>query len=283
MELLDIIVIVMIGVAVITWTCWSGFFRRRYRERYTLEGLSEERKAIVNEVALCHRLPDDLKEKLYGKIAIFLHEKEYEGCDGLEVTDEVRVTIAALACLLILNNDADFYPKLRSIIVHPHVYWSDHQVVVGGQVLEEEDVAKLGESWGSGSLVLSWSDTLADARRVHGHRNVVLHEFAHQLDQLNGVANGMPALESQEDYQRWEDVMNAEFQKLRRQVKHHEYHSIDEYGAENPVEFFAVITEAFFCNPVVTRETHPAMYRELAKYYKLDPVQWEIVEKQHES
>jgi hypothetical protein len=281
MEFLDITVVVVIGIAVIAWTCWSGIFKRRYREKYTLEGLSEERRKIVHEIPLCRRLPDDLKEKLYGKIAIFLHEKEFDGCDGQEITEEVRVTVAALACLLILNNETDFYPKLRTVVVHPHAYCADHQVLIGGQVVEEEDVVKLGESWGSGSLVLSWTDTLADARRQHGRHNVVLHEFAHQLDQLDGVANGTPTLASKEDYERWEQVMAQEFQKLQRKVKNREYHVIDEYGAENRVEFFAVVTESFFCSPAIVRETHPDMYRELAKYYKLDPQEWEAAEPAH--
>lgn len=275
MELLDVIIVVVIGVAVIAWTCWSGLFKRRHREKYTLEGLGEERRAIVNEIPLCRRLPENLKEKLYGKIAIFLHEKEFDGCDGQKITDEVRVTIAALACLLILNNDADFFPKLRTVIVHPHAYYADHQILIGGQVVEEEDVVHLGESWGGGSLVLSWTDVLADARRPYGRHNVVLHEFAHQLDQLDGVANGTPTLDSREDYEIWERVMAMEFQKLQRKVRHREYHVIDEYGAENRVEFFAVVTEAFFCSPSAVRDAHPDMYRELAKYYKLDPVQWE--------
>ncbi len=278
MEFLDVVVVITIGVAVIAWTCWSGFFRRHHREKYTLEGLSGERRAIVNDIILCRRLPDDLKEKLYGKIAIFLHEKDFEGCDGQEINDEVRVTIAALACMLILNNDADFFPKLRTIIVHPHAYYADHRVLVGGQIVEEEDVGKLGESWGSGSLVLSWTDTLADARRQHGRHNVVLHEFAHQLDQLNGVANGTPALDSQADYELWDRIMGREFETLRRRIKHREYHIIDEYGAENRVEFFAVITELFFCSPTATHEMHPEMYAELMKFYKLDPEQWEIPE-----
>lgn len=276
MELLDIVIILVIGGVIIAWTCWSGVFRRRHREQFRHDGLSPKQKEYIEKIALCRRLPPALKEELYGKTAIFLREKEFEGLEGLKITTEISTTVAALACLLILKRDVDYYPKMRTVLLTPRAYYSDHRTVIGGQLIEEENVGKLGESWSDGTLRLSWADALADAHREHGHRNVVLHEFAHQLDQLDGVANGVPPLDRKEDYVTWKKVMSEEMEKLRHEVKHHDYHTIDEYGITNNAEFFAVVTEGFFCNPVVTRDTHPAMYELLVNFYKQDPAQWDI-------
>ncbi len=274
MEVLDLIIVLAIGGVIIAWTCWSGVFLRQHREQYKHEGLTPEQKRCIEKITLCRRLPADLKDELYGKVAIFLREKEFEGLEGLNITAEISTTIAALACLLILKRDADYYPKLRTVLITPHAYYSDQRGIIGGQLVEEEDVGKLGESWSDGTLMLSWADAVSDAHREHGHRNVVLHEFAHQLDQLKGTANGIPPLDRPEDYGPWEKIMHTEMEKLRSEVRHHEYHTIDEYGATNPAEFFAVVTEGFFCNPTVTRDNHPAMYELLVKYYRLDPAEW---------
>ena len=195
----------------------------------------------------------------------------FEGCGGLELTDEIKVTIAAQACLLLLHRETDYYPRLITILVYPHAYVAKSVEPIGGGVVLEGETARLGEAWKDGVVVLSWDDVRQGASDLHDGHNVVLHEFAHQLDQQDGSADGAPILEHRSQYVTWARVLSDEYEQLRRDTEQGRKDVLDEYGATNPAEFFAVATECFFEKPIPLRRKHPQLYEELKAYYRQDP------------
>ncbi|MBD2506541.1 zinc-dependent peptidase [Nostoc muscorum FACHB-395] len=217
--------------------------------------------------------PDEIR-RLQGHIQVFLTEKQFIGCRGLQVTEEMKVTLAAIACLLLLNERGQYFPRLRSILVYPNAYFVQETTSIGKYVVEERRVARLGESWTNDQLVLSWEQVKQDINNWRDGRNVVLHEFAHQLDQEDGKAEGVPILQSNSDYPIWAKVMTEAYQQLCNDVLQGAKTVMDSYGATNPAEFFAVATETFFEKPHQLLSKHPALYEQLQRYYKLDPVQW---------
>jgi MtfA peptidase len=241
--------------------------RKRLRETPLPAALLVHLERNVPAVA---RLSPEDQAELRGHVQVFLDEKTFEGCGGLEMTDEIRVTIAAQACILLLHRDTDYYPDLRTIMVYPAAYVAVERRVDGGVVIERE-VARAGESWTRGVVVLSWDDVLKGARRPDDGHNVVLHEFAHQLDQEDGDADGAPVLSRRGAYAPWASVLGAEFHALQRAERRHEPTVLDTYGAQNPAEFFAVATETFFERPETLRRLHPELYEQLVAYYKQDP------------
>src|SRR5579862_7889977 len=200
------------------------------------------------------RLRDDLR--------ILIAEKHWEGCGGLSMTDEVRVTIATQACLLTLSLEHDYYPTVESILVYPAGFVATERTHSPDGVVTEQRSARLGEAWAiggtGGPVVLSWQDALAGGKNAADGRNVVLHEFAHKLDMRDGIPNGVPRLHSAVEYDRWADVMSSEFEQLVRASEHHEATLLDKYGATDAGEFFAVATECFFERPRDMRDTHAA-------------------------
>ena len=231
-------------------------------------------EGILNRnVALYHYLPDSLKKELQGHIQIFLGEKTFEGCRGLNITDEIRVTIAGQACILLLNRKPTYYPKLYTILVYPGAYVAKKVTVIGMEHTEEMTV-RAGESWARGEVVLAWDNVRQSAIDLAFGHNVVLHEFAHQLDQEDGSANGAPILEKGTSYKTWARVLSKEYQDLRRKTLFGRLDIMDAYGATNPAEFFAVATETFFERPKQMKLTHPELYEELESYYGLDPLKW---------
>jgi MtfA peptidase len=209
------------------------------------------------------KLPIHFREDLKNKIKVFLHEKRFHGCNDLEITEEMRVLIAAQACMLLLNRETNYFPKLITVNVYPLAYKSTHS---GGPVL--------GESWNSGELVLTWDSTLHGAKNMFDGKNVVFHEFAHQLDQEDGIADGAPILERLSAYKSWATILGEEYDTLIRKKKKHRKTVLRKYGATNPAEFFAVATEAFFEKPRQLDKRHPELYQELKNYYKVDPLEW---------
>jgi hypothetical protein len=218
------------------------------------------------------QLPAPLLKRLRGYIQVFLAEKRFIGCGGLNLTDEMRVTIAAQACLLVLHQER-FYPLLKAIYVYPAAFVVNTKQSLGGYVLEEK-VARRGESWEQGIVVLSWADIQHDLAHWHDGNNVVLHEFAHQLDQEDGRTDGVPLLEHQADRITWAQVFSQAYLALQRDVKRGAKTVMDEYGATNPAECFAVATETFFEKAASMQCHHPELYAVLQRYYRLDPVSW---------
>jgi len=207
-----------------------------------------------------------------GHVQVFLSEKRFEGCGGLQITDEVRVTIAAQACVLLLHRPSDDYPELSSILVYPTTYLVPGSHTGPGGLVSEDSQARLGESWTRGEVVLVWDSVLSGAADIHDGHNVVLHEFAHQLDQEDGVGDGAPILPRRSMYVAWARVLGHEFDHLVRDVERHHRTLLDRYGATNPAEFFAVATETFFEKPSQLRLKHPDLYAQLRTFYQQDPV-----------
>jgi hypothetical protein len=244
------------------------------RKRLFAKPFPEEFKQIVrSNVPLYSRLPDSLKEQLHGLINVFIAEKNFEGCGGLELTNEMKVTIAAQACILLLNRRTKYFPKLRTILVYPHTYVA-RTVSSNGIITSNGQSVRLGESWQSGPVVLAWDSVKGGTLNITDARNVVLHEFAHQLDQEDGAADGAPILERRSRYITWARVLSKEYEVLRKKMRKHRRSVLDKYGATNPAEFFAVATETFFEKPRQMEKEHPELYDELKNYYKVDPAAW---------
>lgn len=204
-------------------------------------------------------------------IQVFVAEKQFDGAAGLEVTDEMRVTIAAQACTLLLGDDeTQVYPNLARIVIYPEAYVAKRQTAEGMVVVESAEV-RLGESWDHGVVVLAWSAVKHGARNVCDGHNVVYHEFAHQLDQEFGDADGAPALPEGMSYGAWSKALGREFAILKEGEEDGRKTLLDHYGATNPAEFFAVATEAFFEKPVQMKLKKPELYAQLAAFYRQDP------------
>ncbi|HEY2628082.1 MAG TPA: M90 family metallopeptidase [Usitatibacter sp.] len=228
------------------------------------------REIIARRVPYVSRMPASLRAQLESHVQVFMHEKNFVGCDGLEVTDEVRVTIAAQACLLILNRKSYYFPKLRDILVYPGAFVVER--VMGGPMLHSDSTRVLsGESWSHGQVVLSWADAAQGAAIPDDGRNVVIHEFAHQLDQEKGYANGAPWLGRGDRYASWSRVLGEEFARLQYNTATGQPTLFNAYGATEPAEFFAVVSEAFFEQPRIFANLHPALYEELRGVYRVDP------------
>jgi len=204
--------------------------------------------------------------KLHDDLRVFVAERTWEGCAGLTVTDEMKVTIAAQACLLVLNIEHDYFSRVPSILLYPSGYRAPAERRNPDGTIGHGP-GRLGEAWYRGPVILAWDSVLAAG---HDGQNVVLHEFAHQLDFLDGYADGTPPLSSREAYRQWHEVMTAEYERLVCESAHGRARVLDAYGATNPAEFFAVATEAFFETPVPLRQRHPALYEVLRDYYRQD-------------
>jgi Mlc titration factor MtfA (ptsG expression regulator) len=209
---------------------------------------------------------------LHHLILIFIHEKWFEGVMELEITDEVRITIAAQACILLLNREAEVYPKLRTVIVYPEAY-QVHSLATRpeGTVIEDEQI-RYGESWDYGTVVLSWRDVLRGAADTEDGQNLVFHEFAHQLDSEGGSVNGAPYLRERSMYRIWAEVFQEEYGTLLNDLNAHRPNLLGMYSAESPAEFFAVSTELFFERPQELKSGHPRLYWQLSEFYQQDPV-----------
>jgi Mlc titration factor MtfA (ptsG expression regulator) len=272
---MELSILVALGLLVALWLA-SPVLRAEIRRRRirSLPFPDAWREILRRRVPHVRRLPADLQLQLKKHIQVFIAEKPFIGCAGLEITDEIRVTVAAQACLLILNRRSDYFPGLREILVYPDTFVVDRLQGDGSGVLQQQRQVLAGESWARGQVVLSWQDTLDGAAVVDDGRNVVIHEFAHQLDQEKGYANGAPALDSRGRHARWARVLGAEFERLQSQAANAQPSLFSHYGATDPAEFFAVISEAFFEQPSQVAREHPALFRELCGLYRVNPLSW---------
>jgi MtfA peptidase len=250
-----------------------GFFKRQRRDAIRQQPFPPEwREVIEKRFVYFTHLPEADQQKLLELVQVFVAEKRFEGCGGLEITDEIRITISAQACLLLLNrDDEDFYPKMKTIFIYPHHYFATQKQIGTGGLVTEGPSGRLGESWYRGPVVLSWDDARNGAADHNDGHNVVFHEFAHQLDSESGQTNGAPLLDRKSQYIAWARVLGQEYSHLLDDIEHHRKTDIDPYGATNPAEFFAVTTECFFEKPEKLRRKHPALYDQLKTFYHQDP------------
>ena len=204
---------------------------------------------------------------------LFLREKKFTPVSGVVLSEKMMIQIAAQACLLILNRNLSDFDGWREIIIYPDAFIVDYKHIDEAGVMHSSERTLAGEAWGSGPVILSWAD--ADPARHYSRdtgSNVVLHEFAHKLDMLNGVANGMPVLNKDMLREDWTQNFSCAYKRLLRELEDGHHFSIDPYAAQSPAEFFAVVSEYFFMSPLHLQGHYPAVYRELCKYYCQDPL-----------
>ena len=269
-----IIVLLIIGLIIAVILANPVLIKRR-RTRIKNRPFPALWNAIVeNNIPIYSSLSPVERRRLQGHIQVFLVEKQFIGCGGLQVTEEMKVIVAAVACLLLLNERGKYFPKLRSILIYPSAYFVNETNYTGNYIVEERRVARLGESWTNDQLVLSWEQVKQDTINWRDGHNVVIHEFAHQLDQEDGNAEGVPILSRDSDYPIWAKVMAEEYHQLCNDVERGGKTVMDSYGATNPAEFFAVATETFFEKPQQLLKKHPELYEQLQRYYQVDPLQW---------
>jgi Mlc titration factor MtfA (ptsG expression regulator) len=231
--------------------------------------LPETWEALIQRRVLYRQyLPPEEREALGGLVQVFLDEKPFEGCAGLEINDEIRLTVAGHACILLLGGQSDMYPKLRTVLVYPSAYVAPAANHGPDGTVTEGLEGRSGESWSFGNVVLSWRDVLRDAGNPRSGRNVVFHEFAHQLDFESGSGKGAPVLPANAPYADWARVFEREYEALIDSVEQGRRSLLDEYGATNPAEFFAVATECFFLKPAELELHHSELYRQLKLYYR---------------
>jgi Mlc titration factor MtfA (ptsG expression regulator) len=273
--MLPLVVVALAAALVLTWLIGQPFYIAHRRRQIQRQPFPDAwRKILRRHVPYFAKLPADIQLQLKKLMQVFIAEKKFVGCNGLIVTDDMRVTIAAYACLLILNRRTDYYPSLRQILIYPGAFIVDKTETDRAGVLRHERQILSGESWTQGQVILSWEDTVDGALEIDDGHNVVIHEFAHQLDMESGDANGAPLLDSAADYQRWSTVLNEAFNSLTAHVQAREFSLLDQYGATNPAEFFAVASEAFFERPQELATELPRLYGELKNFYRVDPASW---------
>ena len=230
------------------------------------------RDIIAQDVPLIAKLPSELHRSLEGKINRFIDQVEFIGCNGVEVTDDMRYSVAAQACLLVVNTD-HWFDTLRTILIYPGALKSKQQRQEG-YVLQEQEIIRAGESWARGPVILSWQHSEAGARDHEDGQNVVIHEFANQIDNLSGHTDGFPILDDYGDYEAWQKTFEEAFDRLESDTRNRRSNVIDDYGLTGPEEFFAVSVELFFERPDALKRQEPGVYAQLADLFNLDPVAW---------
>jgi Mlc titration factor MtfA (ptsG expression regulator) len=256
------------GIGLLAQPWWT---RRRQRRLRSLPFPRAWARILRQRVPAVQRLPWPLRRRLQGLMQVFIADKPFIGCAGLQVDDEMRVTVAAQACLLLLGQPGEAcFPRLRQVLMYPEAFVAPRRRLLPGGVVSDEPQTLAGESWAQGQVILAWSEVLAGAADPSDGRNVVLHEFAHQIDQDSGDADGRPWQRDEAARRRWAAVADEGLAQLREAPSA----ALDAYGSTDPAEYFAVATESFFERPQVLREAAPQLYTELSRLYRLDPAGW---------
>lgn len=249
-----------------------GLFKKRRRASIIAEPFPEDWLPILEKnVAYYSLLTDAEKTKLKGDLRIFIAETSFEGCGGVEMSDEIKVTIAAQASILLLGYTDDYFEKVSTVLVYPTGFRSPNGWTAPDGVVHHEGYDMLGEAWKQGTVILAWDAVLDGGRDSHDGRNVVLHEFTHQIDYLDGFADGTPPMPDADHSNRWHHVLQTEYDRLVRESEHGHPKVLDSYGATNPAEFFAVATEAFFESSIQVQKRHPELYEVMKDFYRQDP------------
>jgi Mlc titration factor MtfA (ptsG expression regulator) len=242
--------------------------RRRILARAAFD--EQQWRAVARRFAFVEVLGEEEQAKLRDWVVLFLHDKSFSAAAGLMLTDEMQLTIATQACILILGLDLDYYRGWSEIIVYPAQFVPRHQYTDEAGVVHETAHPHMGEAWLHGPVVLSWDDVAAND--MPEGMNVVIHEFAHKLDMLNGDANGFPPLHADMSRREWAQTFRSAYEDFCARVDAQENTIIDPYASESPGEFFAVLSEVFFELPGVLRDEYPAVYAQLRRFYRQDPV-----------
>ena len=249
-----------------------GWFARWRRGRAAQRSpvTDAEWSAVIRRFSFLQALNADEQSRLRDLVAAFLNEKSVQGAGGLTVSRDIELVIAAQACLLVLNLDLDYYSDWVEIIVYPDEFIVDHEYTDEDGVVHHVRAPLSGEAWEQGPVVLSWED--AEAADGGDGYNVVMHEFAHKIDMLNGAADGFPPLHAGMDRALWTQTFSEAYADFESRLDAREETLIDEYAAEDPAEFFAVLSELFFERPDALHADYPAVYAQLTLFYRQDPL-----------
>ena len=250
---------------------WNALRRQRIRRQPFPPAW---RDILRRRMPALAQMPADVQLQLKKLAQVLIAEKPFIGCAGLVVTDEMRVLVSVQAALLLLRRGAGYYPQLRQVLIYPGAFVVDRSNAGAAGLVHQERRALAGESWQQGQVLLSWQDVLAGAADPHDGHNVVIHEFAHQLDQESGAANGAPWLREPARRARWAQVLGHEFQALQERLAQEESGLIEPYAATNAAEFFAVVSELFFEKPAELALAHRALFAEFCGYYGVNPMHW---------
>ncbi|MFL2482701.1 MAG: zinc-dependent peptidase [Verrucomicrobiales bacterium] len=269
-----LIIIVVLMTVVVLYAINRSSVTHDFRMRLMDSEFPEHWKEVLKkDFPLYNKLPNEIRDKLHSYINVFMEEKSFEACGSLdELTEEMCITIAAQACLLLVNGRCGFYDKLTTILVYPDMYSAGSQQNKDGTI--GKSGSRLGESWEKGTVILSWKHSLRGPAIANDGQNLVIHEFAHQLDQWDGAADGAPLKGFVNEHKDWSKNFQEAYDKHGKLLKAGRKLVIDAYGATNPAEFFAVSTETFFEKPRKLSTRYPDIYEELKNFYQLDPLSW---------
>ena len=269
-----LIIIVVLMTVVVLYAINRSSVTRDFRMRLMDSEFPDHWKEVLKkDFPLYNKLPNEIRDKLHSYINVFMEEKSFEACGSLdELTEEMCITIAAQACLLLVNGRCGFYDKLTTILVYPDMYSAGSQQNKDGTI--GKSGSRLGESWEKGTVILSWKHSLRGPAIANDGQNLVIHEFAHQLDQWDGAADGAPLKGFVNEHKDWSKNFQEAYDKHGKLLKAGRKLVIDAYGATNPAEFFAVSTETFFEKPRKLSKRYPDIYEELKNFYQLDPLSW---------
>jgi len=269
------IIILISCLGIIALLIYQPKLRKNRRNEIRTNDFSKEWEYKLNtHWPLYRRLPDLLKQNLKERINLFLSEKQFIGCNGFEVSDDHKLFIAAQACLLIINKPFEYFDKLHTLLIYPSAFIVEHNQLLANGTISEARNINTGEAWETGKIVLSWNDAFSGMIDITDGHNVVFHEFAHLLDHTNGSANGAPLLQHASNYEHWSRTFSIAFDRLQHSLNNGHQNVFDPYGATNPGEFFAVVSELFFEQSKLFQRHEPELHQQLVKFYAVDPALW---------
>ncbi|UQB43489.1 zinc-dependent peptidase [Thiomicrospira microaerophila] len=251
---------------------WKGY--KHWRIKQVLKHHPIARpiwRRLMQQDPIFQELSSVQKAYLRELVTLFINQKRFSSAQGLVLTESIKIKIAAHACLLILELDLDFYQGWRDIIVYPTSFVVERdEIDDSGVVLHQQQVLG-GEAWLNGPVILDWQGFKQETKRFGSGRNLVIHEFAHKLDMLNGAANGRPPLHQTMSSAQWQVVFSQAFETLTYQIENQLSPCLNAYASTTPAEFFAVCTEYFFTAPDQLAKAFPAVYHQLSLFYRQDP------------
>ena len=249
-----------------------NWLKRRRRRSLHKKPWPDEWQAILQRNVRHYNLIDSaLQEHMQRCTRVIVEEKHWEGLDGLSISDEIKVTVAGQASVMLLGTEGYFFDGVKSFLIFPRAF---RRKTRNGWVVDE-DSHNAGEAWQGGPIVLSWHDVMAGSRYPDDGQNLVIHELAHHLDGIDGEMGGGLTFSDRATNQKWERISNREFAALQTAAHYGQPTLLDHYGATNEAEFFAVASETFFELPIQFRRLHPELFEMLKRYYRIDPIQWQ--------
>ena len=270
-----IYIILLLGLGIIATILYWPIHKTRKRTTISIRPFPMQwEQALSTYWPIFSRIPYGLKQKLRKQIQLFMAEKQIVGCQGLRLNEQERVIIAAQACLLIINKSFDHFDPLKTILVYPSSFITNREVNLGNGTVASDKRVLSGESWDTGRIIISWQDTVDGVADDTDGANVIIHEFAHLLDHQSGSSNGAPILNKSSDYDTWSVVWNDAFSRFLTSLEDGKTPLFNPYGASNPAEFFAVVSEVFFENGQLLKNHEPALYEQLKHYYEVDTKEW---------